>query len=277
MNALVAYGSDSENSEYGDEVRQRRKSRGEIEGGEEKIKQDEQLNRINDEQQQDIDNSDAEFDGPTIDEDSEDDDENTSKNLEDEGNETEELLSGIPKHLLSLDPQTSTTGASTPGGAAGYTPRAIPAEEEAALLAADEEQFTDQQLAANGVQLPPSPTGECSPTLMRKFAGFFERKERGLDMNALIKKRRDFNNPSLYETLVDTFGIDEKGTNFSQNVFDPKAFKSEDFYTELGEHQASQELKRKRHHHSHTSDHNNTSTTTSSKSSTIPNKRGTVK
>jgi len=86
---------------------------------------------------------------------------------EDEGNVTEELmLSGIPKHLLSADPQTSIAGASTPGGAAGYTPRALPPEEEAALLAADEKQFTDQQQAAIGVQVPPSPPGGCSPTLM---------------------------------------------------------------------------------------------------------------
>jgi len=53
-------------------------------------------------------------------------------------------------------------------------------------------------------------------------------------MNAMIKGRRDFNNPSLYETLVDTFGIDEKGTNFSSEVFDPRAFRPEDFYTALG-------------------------------------------
>nr|CAD2175874.1 unnamed protein product [Meloidogyne enterolobii] len=82
---------------------------------------------------------------------------------------------------------------------------------------------------------------------MRKFAGFFERKEHGLNMNAMIKGRRDFNNPSLYETLVDTFGIDEKGTNFSSEVFDPRAFRPEDFYTALGDHQTTQELKRKRH------------------------------
>lgn len=89
---------------------------------------------------------------------------------EDEGNETEELLSsGIPKHLLSADPQTSIAGASTPGGAAGYTPRALPPEEEAALLAADEKQFTDQQQAAIGVQVPPSPPGGCSPTLMVRW------------------------------------------------------------------------------------------------------------
>jgi hypothetical protein len=68
--------------------------------------------------------------------------------------------------FLQVDPQTSITGASTPGGAAGYTPRALPVEEEAALLAADEKQFADQQEAENGVQVPPSPPGECSPTLM---------------------------------------------------------------------------------------------------------------
>uniref|UniRef100_A0A915LQC2 Uncharacterized protein n=2 Tax=Meloidogyne TaxID=189290 RepID=A0A915LQC2_MELJA len=259
MDALVAYGSDSENSDYGgDELRQRRRSKS---GGKDnEVKQKEIDTRMDDSDDDgskaprqhataDIDSSDTEFDGPAREdgEDSEDENEDIMEQ-EEEGNETEELmLSGIPKHLLSADPQTSIAGASTPGGAAGYTPRALPPEEEAALLAADEKQFTDQQQAAIGVQVPPSPPGGCSPTLMRKFAGFFERKEHGLNMNAMIKGRRDFNNPSLYETLVDTFGIDEKGTNFSSEVFDPRAFRPEDFYTALGDHQTTQELKRKRH------------------------------
>jgi len=50
----------------------------------------------------------------------------------------------------------------------------------------------------------------------------------------MIKERRDFRNPSLYENLVDSFCIDEKGTNFTSEVFDPKAFQPEDFYTALG-------------------------------------------
>nr|CAD2169784.1 unnamed protein product [Meloidogyne enterolobii] len=259
MDALVAYGSDSENSDYGgDELRQRRRSKSG--GRDNEVKQKEIDTRMDDSDDDgskaprqhataDIDSSDTEFDGPTREDGEESEDENEDiMEQEDEGNETEELLSsGIPKHLLSADPQTSIAGASTPGGAAGYTPRALPPEEEAALLAADEKQFTDQQQAAIGVQVPPSPPGGCSPTLMRKFAGFFERKEHGLNMNAMIKGRRDFNNPSLYETLVDTFGIDEKGTNFSSEVFDPRAFRPEDFYTALGDHQTTQELKRKRH------------------------------
>uniref|UniRef100_A0A914L792 Uncharacterized protein n=1 Tax=Meloidogyne incognita TaxID=6306 RepID=A0A914L792_MELIC len=83
------------------------------------------------------------------------------------------------------------------------------------------------------VRVPPSPTGECSPTLLCKFTRFFERKEDGLDINTMIKERRDFRNPSLYENLVDSFCIDEKGTNFTSEVFDPKAFQPEDFYTAL--------------------------------------------
>nr|CAD2175875.1 unnamed protein product [Meloidogyne enterolobii] len=84
----------------------------------------------------DIDSSDTEFDGPAREdgEDSEDENEDIMEQ-EDEGNETEELmLSGIPKHLLSADPQTSIAGASTPGGAAGYTPRALPPDRRSCFV-----------------------------------------------------------------------------------------------------------------------------------------------
>jgi hypothetical protein len=50
----------------------------------------------------------------------------------------------------------------------------------------------------------------------------------------MIKNRRDFKNPSLYERLVGMFGIDEKGTNFPTSVFDPDAFLPSDFYDSLG-------------------------------------------
>ncbi|CAK5052904.1 unnamed protein product [Meloidogyne enterolobii] len=145
MDALVAYGSDSENSDYGgDELRQRRRSKS---GGRDnnEVKQKEIDTRMDDSDDDgskaprrhataDIDSSDTEFDGPAR-EDGEDSEDENEDIMEDEGNETEELmLSGIPKHLLSADPQTSIAGASTPGGAAGYTPRALPPDRRSCFV-----------------------------------------------------------------------------------------------------------------------------------------------
>ena len=80
---------------------------------------------------------------------------------------------------------------------------------------------------------------------MHKFASFFERKEHGWDMNKVIKTRRGFKNPSTYEELMETYDIDEKGTNISAEVFNPGAFWPEDFYTELGAYQMIRNKERK--------------------------------
>lgn len=64
------------------------------------------------------------------------------------------------------------TGASTPGGA-GYTPRANRLEEGEV----EEEMMVDeQQVHGLPVQLPPSPTGQCSPTLqvLQRKIGFLK-------------------------------------------------------------------------------------------------------
>lgn len=133
------------------------------------------------------------------------------------------------------------SGASTPGGA-GYTPRSSAWQEEALLGEQDEQQRRIP------IEVPPSPPGQCDPELQARFNEYFRRKELGMDMHAQIKRRRDFKNPSLYEWLVDKFGIDEKGTNFPATVYDPNNFLSEDFYDKLGDHQAALEAKRKQQH-----------------------------
>jgi hypothetical protein len=46
--------------------------------------------------------------------------------------------------------------------------------------------------------------------------------------NRVIKSRRDFKNPCLYERLVAMFGIDEKSTNFPPSVFDPDDYMQTD-------------------------------------------------
>lgn len=156
--------------------------------------------------------------------------------------EEEELLRNAASYVMS-DQLQPRSGACTPGGA-GYTPRSSAIQEEEALAAAAVEPLSAD--APRQAQVPSSPPGQCSPTLQQKFDRFFERKSAGLDPNAGIKGRRDFKNPSLYETLVNMFGIDEKGTNFRADVYDPKSFRPEDFYDELGERQAAAEARRKR-------------------------------
>uniref|UniRef100_A0A9J2P6F0 SAP30-binding protein n=1 Tax=Ascaris lumbricoides TaxID=6252 RepID=A0A9J2P6F0_ASCLU len=80
------------------------------------------------------------------------------------------------------------------------------------------------------VTLPPSPTEKCSRELELRFEKFFAKKAAGIDLNSSIQKRRDFKNPSIYERLIETFEVDELGSNFHPSVFDPHGFSEDCFY-----------------------------------------------
>lgn len=69
--------------------------------------------------------------------------------------------------------------------------------------------------------------------MQARFRGFFEKKAQGADLNALIQKRRDFKNPSMYEKLIEKFEVDELGSNFAPSVFDPHGFTKDCFYDQI--------------------------------------------
>uniref|UniRef100_A0A914V236 SAP30-binding protein n=1 Tax=Plectus sambesii TaxID=2011161 RepID=A0A914V236_9BILA len=87
------------------------------------------------------------------------------------------------------------------------------------------------------VTLPPAPTNPCDPALLAHFAKRFEMKSLGEDVNRKIQERKDFMNPSLYEILINHFEIDELGTNFPKDIFDPHSFSESDYYDRLAEAQ----------------------------------------
>ena len=49
----------------------------------------------------------------------------------------------------------------------------------------------------------------------------------GLDANENIKQKKSFRNPSIYQKLIDFLDIDEGGSNFPKDVFDPKRFRED--------------------------------------------------
>ncbi|VDN30223.1 unnamed protein product [Gongylonema pulchrum] len=84
------------------------------------------------------------------------------------------------------------------------------------------------------IKLPPSPTAKCPPELEERFRVFFEKKAQGADLNAMIQKRRDFKNPSMYAKLIEKFEVDELGSNFDPAVFNPHGFTKDCYYDEIG-------------------------------------------
>lgn len=104
-----------------------------------------------------------------------------------------------------------------------------------------------QSLGPNGVFLPPEPPGRCAPALQEKIARLYERKLRdGRDMNASIQMRKDFRNPSIYEKLIAYCGIDELGTNYPPETYDPHSWGPDSYYEELSRRQKEEMDKRER-------------------------------
>jgi len=93
--------------------------------------------------------------------------------------------------------------------------------------------------------LPPEPEGHCSKALQDHIAKMLERKEKeGLDLNKEIQRRKMFRNPSIYEKLIDYCKIDEFGTNYPVEIYDPHRWGPESYYDELAKAQKAEMEKR---------------------------------
>jgi len=95
--------------------------------------------------------------------------------------------------------------------------------------------------------LPSEPHGRCSKELQDKIARLHEKMEKdGMNMNILIQKRKDFRNPSIYEKLLQFCNINELGTNYPPNLYDPLRWGKESYYEELGRLQKEDMEKRQK-------------------------------
>lgn len=102
-------------------------------------------------------------------------------------------------------------------------------------------------LGRGTVLLPPEPPGKCSAALQEKIARLYERKLRdGKDMNASIQMRKDFRNPSIYEKLISYCSIDEMGTNYPPELYDPHSWSADSYYEELSKRQKEEMDKREK-------------------------------
>ncbi|CAI5446403.1 unnamed protein product [Caenorhabditis angaria] len=87
------------------------------------------------------------------------------------------------------------------------------------------------------IRIPPPPECEVSERLQATFEAAFHQKNRGVNLNQQMQARQDFSNPMSYERFIEMFEIDEKGTNFSKNIFDPHCFPENCFYDAISEEQ----------------------------------------
>ncbi|EFN85995.1 SAP30-binding protein [Harpegnathos saltator] len=92
-----------------------------------------------------------------------------------------------------------------------------------------------------GVIIPPEPATQCPPELQDKITKLCRKMESGgLDMNLLIQQRKDFRNPSIYEKLIQFCSINELGTNYPPDRFDPFKWSKDSYYEELAKVQKAE-------------------------------------
>ncbi|XP_019721178.1 SAP30-binding protein isoform X1 [Hippocampus comes] len=95
-----------------------------------------------------------------------------------------------------------------------------------------------RNMSPDEIRIPPEPPGRCSSQLQEKIHKLYERKLHGdFDTNSHIQKNKEFRNPSIYEKLIQFCGIDELGTNYPKDMFDPHGWSEESYYEALAKAQ----------------------------------------
>ncbi|XP_030064117.1 SAP30-binding protein [Microcaecilia unicolor] len=152
-------------------------------------------------------------DGGYDEEDNVEDEDENSRQSEDEDSETEKPEAGDLKELSEVekkDPQE--------------------------LVASFSERV--RNMSPDEIKIPPEPPGRCSNHLQDKIQKLYERKmKEGMDMNLIIQRKKEFRNPSIYEKLIQFCSIDELGTNYPKDMFDPHGWSEDSYYEALAKAQ----------------------------------------
>ncbi|XP_063750001.1 SAP30-binding protein isoform X7 [Eleginops maclovinus] len=95
-----------------------------------------------------------------------------------------------------------------------------------------------RNMSPDAIRIPPEPPGRCSSQLQDKIHKLYERKLQGdFDTNSHIQKKKEFRNPSIYEKLIQFCSIDELGTNYPKDMFDPHGWSEDSYYEGLAKAQ----------------------------------------
>ncbi|KAJ0081057.1 hypothetical protein Patl1_10492 [Pistacia atlantica] len=81
--------------------------------------------------------------------------------------------------------------------------------------------------------LPPPPKAKCSEELQRKIDKFLGLKRIGKSFNAEVRNRKDYRNPDFLLHAVRYQDIDQIGSCFSKDVFDPHGYDKSDYFDEI--------------------------------------------
>lgn len=147
----------------------------------------------------------------------------SSSSSDDEGSDSDEAMDEAADANRDGSASMDT---SEPGGVTGSP---------SGRSASNEANGTGQRdrAAEYGFSLPAEPRGRCPAELQDKIAHMHAKMRAGMDMNRLIQDRKEFRNPSIYEKLIQFCDINELGTNYPPEIYDPLQWGRESFYEEL--------------------------------------------
>lgn len=100
----------------------------------------------------------------------------------------------------------------------------------------DEVSATTQRDRDLGIALPPPPPGKASQQLQDNVTRYVNNVRRGnKDYDIIIQNKKEFRNPSIYEKLIDLLDLDEMGSNYPLDRFDPHMWVSskDHYYDEI--------------------------------------------
>ncbi|KAI8331207.1 HCNGP-like protein-domain-containing protein [Chlamydoabsidia padenii] len=72
--------------------------------------------------------------------------------------------------------------------------------------------------------IPPEPQIECDPDRLEKIQHFLSLRRSGHRLNDHLQRNKSFRNPRIYAKLVEFVDLDETGSNFPTDQFDPTSF-----------------------------------------------------
>ena len=97
-----------------------------------------------------------------------------------------------------------------------------------------------------------APPGECARHVQRRLSADqgggsgWNSSPAGAEIGARLRATKGFRNPDFLRSAVTHFDVDDRGTNFAEDVFDPKGYDSEDYYDRLGEAQKKETERREK-------------------------------
>ncbi|KAK6917702.1 SAP30-binding protein [Dillenia turbinata] len=162
------------------------------------------------------------------------------------GNENVQTPSGAVQVLTPNAQATSPQSAELPESLQSDMPNHAAAETEVVDIEVIAAVSEEEQKGVDPLDkfLPPPPTSRCSDELQEKINKFLAYKRAGKSFNAEVRNRKDYRNPDFLLHAVRYQDIDQIGSCFSKEVFDPNGYDKSDYYDEI-EADMKREMERK--------------------------------